>query len=366
MNQTKVIIADSDIEYSRALAKALAAKETKFNVVLDFDLRSCGHDSLSKSLMDEDTLLLVDKERKEHLTGTNVDSSKILGLLPVGREAKKRTGFINKYEGLSGIMEDLWMLSGHRTGREECLPRLSVSRFIAVTGGAGGTGKTSVAIALGRELRLLNDASTLYISFENACVTEQYFPPFGGDKSLNDLLYYLHTESLHHIADHMKAVLIEDAYGLETFQPSDNINELTNAQPELVRKLIEQVVRWKEYSYIILDFQLEATNRCHWLLSGCDCVIAVDDDTFAAARKTRLLLDHWQRRTDTDPDKSVLFVQNKWVEDKEELIVKDSKRHYIEFDPESFHRCNDRTEIEMGRRFGMGVKKIAATIRKGN
>jgi cellulose biosynthesis protein BcsQ len=360
-----VIIADTDIEYSRALAKALAVKETEFTVVFDFDLLSSDSDQFSKRAIEEDTLLLVNSEIKEELIGSCNDSSQIIGMLPFGREGINRTGFINKYKGLAGILEDLWLLSGRNSEREECIPCNSPSRLIGVTGGAGGSGKTSIAIALGRELCLLNDTTALYVSFENATATEQYFPPFGGEKSLNDLLYYLHTENLSHIADRMNAFLIKDAFGLETFRSSDNINELATAQVELVRKFMEQVFLWNEFEYIVLDFQLEASKRCHWLLSSCDYVLVVDDGPYTEARKTQLLLDHWRQRTGSDSEKTLLFIHNKWEGDDEETGTNEKEHLSIEYDPESFHRYGDRIEIEMDRRFGMGVKKIATTIRKG-
>lgn len=366
MKRTKVNIADTDIEYSRALARALAVKEPEFTVVFDFDLLSSKGNQPSKIVIEEDTLLLVNSEIKETLIGSCNDSSQIIGMLPIGREGINKPGFINKYKGLAGILEDLWLLSGRNKEREECIPCTSSSRLIGVTGGAGGTGKTSIAIALGRELCLLNDTTALYVSFENATVTEQYFPPFGGEKSLNDLLYYLHTQNLSHIADRMNAYLIKDAFGLKTFRSSNSINELATAQVEMVRKLLEQVVLWNEFEYIVLDFQLEASRRCHWLLSSCDYVLAVDDVPYTEARKTQLLLDHWRQRTGSDPDKNLLFVHNKWDGYDEQTGTNEKKYLYIEYDPESFHCCGDRMEIEMDRRFGMGVKKIAATIRKGN
>lgn len=366
VKKTKVIIADTDIEYSRALAKALAVKDPDLTIVLDVDRLNAESNQLSIDALEEDTILLVDRKSKEALAGTSCDSSHIIGLLPFGKERRKMIGFINKYAGLTGILEDLWMLSGRSILQEESITRGRSSRLIGVTGGAGGTGKTSIAIALGRELRLLNDSSTLYVSFENVSESEKYFPPFGGEKSINDILYYLYTDNLSHIADRMNAFLVKDAFGLETFQPSDGVNELAVAQIEMVCKLLEQMFRWKEFEFIILDFQLEATRRCHWLLSSCDHVIAVDDEPYATARKTHLLLDHWRQRTGPNLDKSLLFVQNKWDGDKEETIVHDSKCLFVEFDPESFHRSGDRVEIEMDRRFGMGVKKIATTIRKGN
>jgi hypothetical protein len=91
----------------------------------------------------------------------------------------------------------------------------------------------------------------------------------------------------------------------------------------------------------------------------------VDDGPYTEARKTQLLLDHWRQRTGSDSEKTLLFIHNKWEGDDEETGTNEKEHLSIEYDPESFHRYGDRIEIEMDRRFGMGVKKIATTIRKG-
>lgn len=73
-----------------------------------------------------------------------------------------------------------------------------------------------------------------------------------------------------------------------------------------------------------------------------------------------LSIENASGRTYGVEDKRIIAVTNKWESSKEFTTVND--KIYVEYDPESFEYTDLKININLQRRFGIGIRRVADEI----
>ena len=251
MSVKNLIICDNECSYANALMENILEKEelsvrvhacTSWEMALSL-LQKQGADLL---LIDEEWAPFVEQEAKESrvfcLTGSRFDK-------------EEKPGSIYKYQCADMIVAELFE-DAHvfHTVRGE------KQQFLAVYSPIHRAGRTSFALALGRELA--GKRKVLYLNLEE--YPDRSFGSAGSD--LSDLLYYLKQES-DNIGLRLDAMVQQDRnlFYLPPIPLASDLKEVTAKEwMELLEKLSES-----RYETVILDLG-ESVQGLQEILGFCD------------------------------------------------------------------------------------------------
>ena len=191
MKQIKLLIADRDIEYSTALGKALINRFPIFKVVVKDGKYYKPENAFNGKICEIYDIILLDGELKSRFNCSNKDIQKIVGLCGENTDVCENEGFIYKYSGAAEISAHIQFIYARNSGKENFINSKTQTIIIGFTGAAGGTGKTSAALSVARELAFSHKYKVLYLSMEELESTEVYMYDQGGRGTISDYIYYL-------------------------------------------------------------------------------------------------------------------------------------------------------------------------------
>ena len=203
MSASRILLADKDMEYGMALARAVSNLHSEFEITAaHFEMCGDGtkHDIniefnqydliLISGYPDEIAVFVSDKISKAKriviLTDYIVES-----LVKQSEEERKEFWYLFKYTDVSVIISDLNFLIGSLTGKKSLLKKSTGPELIGVYSISGGTGKTVVALSTSRELARYHDKKVLYLSLEDLPATELLINNHVQNRNMGDYLYFL-------------------------------------------------------------------------------------------------------------------------------------------------------------------------------
>ncbi|GAB1475443.1 hypothetical protein MASR2M70_02750 [Bacillota bacterium] len=358
MNRIKVMITNSDKDYALALCKALALKYQIFSVTVSEE----GATPEKYDIFLADWELKAQAEEEE-----DPNRMKILGLT-AAPSAAGDDGYIYKYGGLDQIASQIQIAYGNNSGTKQICLNKSKIKIIGFTSSAGGVGKSSIAVSVARELALTAKSRILYISFEETESTAVYLPVDKGRASISEYLYYLFRDENCGASYYTEAFTINDYQGLNFFRPAKGKNELPDLNCEQQLRFFNSLVESSPYDIVFIDFLFTATPETRQLASLCMKLFIIDDGTPLSIYKNNRSLWDISREGPCLPfadargeeDMRILALTNKWEPSKDFLIPKG--RICIENDPDSFELTDSKININLQRRFGIGIRRIADEI----
>jgi len=279
-------------------------------------------------------------------------------------DLEKSLFYIYKYKNVKEIIKEILLAYNLFTGKRVMTLNDNNCRMVSVYSGAGGLGKTSIAIGLAQEFSRFRQKKVLYINYEEWDNTGEYFGFEKEDQpnSVSDYLYYLSRGK----QVNLESFLVVDEFGICFFKPVTGRNLLKNLNKEDLCNFFNQIIGAESIDYVIIDCNNCLDENTLWLLKNANHVVYLSDDGFPV-----------KARNSSNKDEFVIRFLEEKINDISQRIIKVSNMNedyesrqdgngtiYVQRDPASFHFENGRIKISVERGFGQGIRAIADQVEK--
>lgn len=375
MGASRLLIADNDMEYGRALARAISNLHSEFEVAIIRGEELDRHIKNSKIDFHKYSLILIGgfPDRTAEEIGGRIPNSGCVIILTEdavenlkiqAENPERKFWYIFKYCNVSDLISDLNFLIAYLTGKKRFLKKSFAPELIGFYSICGGAGNTVCAFGTSKELSRHHDKKVLYLSFEEMPATELLIKYNTRNLTIGDYLYYLLEKQNVNLCSHPEGFTYADDYGVESFLPSSGPNDLNDlTQEELIAflKIISDSCR---YDYVVLDFNTRLSGETLFLMNLCSKIIVLQNDNPVSKFKTGKLMAYLSKLSNFNDKDRFLIVVNHTdspgiTEDTEETGC---KMICIEQDENSFRFARNHLEIDIYHGFGIGIKKIADEI----
>lgn len=166
---------------------------------------------------------------------------------------------IYKYSSAHTMLSAIFDIYSHLTGRSSVFVRNDNVRLVGFASCSGGTGCTTLALYVARELARFHGMRVLYLSLEDVESTGNFFNITPGTRSVGEFLYRLlnHNRERNNLPESipfLDGFLVKDPYGIEAFAPSKGKNPLRELDTDDIQKLVASLVDCGRYDCVIMDF----------------------------------------------------------------------------------------------------------------
>lgn len=262
MKRKQMAVCDKEQEYTRQfVGYANRYREPLFTV--------CGYTDIEELVKDTkehpaDIILLSEDlagelERKEQ-------TGQIIGLAEEEyQEESPGYPVIYKYQSCPRILRKAYSIYADQTPTSlGTALRLREMKRIGVFSPTGRTGKTSLALALGKDLA--KQRKTLYLNMEEFSGFEILYPREDG-RTMSELMYFM-KQGKGAFACKLES-MIGQIGSLDYIPPVKSPLELINIERDDWEELLEALERESRYEYVILDLSC-GTKGVFELLEQCD------------------------------------------------------------------------------------------------
>ncbi|MHC1722556.1 MAG: hypothetical protein AB9836_05040 [Aminipila sp.] len=348
---TILLVAD-DLEY----AKAMSACVSELNKAIFFTIIS-NEDFKTYEKTNDFDLILVDNQivcnEENYVTLTEKKTE-------IGQFELKQT--LYRYDTAEGFSEKLIILYCIKTGNKVISPIKKKGKMILFCSAVGGTGKTSIALALAQELIRFHGKKVLYINYEELESTDRYFKA-QEEKTVSNYLYYLETnKDFSGLIDHFT---ITDEYGIKTFSASKGRNQLKLLNIEELCKFINVIKNADQFDFIFIDGDTSLNEETLWLISVCQKVCKVDK--WASDIKQVNFDNYIEHIFGKQVFDKIINVVNYFIPQEDDCPEKTFEKVYIDYDKDSFftHKNQENrfyTTINIERDFGSGIRQLSTKL----
>lgn len=269
-----------------------------------------------------------------------------------------------KYDSGRNIAGSILSAYSRLTGRKMIYSPKSGAFLLAVHSSRGGSGCTSVALAICQELRRFRGWNTLYLSMEAFDSAGGYFSSTG-KKGIREYLYYILTgqESKYAIVE---GFLRSDDFGGEAFTPSSGKNPLKDLSEEDFRLFFSTIFAMGRYDAIIFD-----CGNC--ISESAICAMKIADKllfiTGEEEQDEKYISFLTKQSEHTVEDKMLAVINrheeitgNLHEEDMEGDSPESSEVLTIAYDPPSFTDHGQKRNISLDTDFGTDVKNVLEVL----
>ena len=377
MAVNKILVADNDLEYGKALARAVSGLQNELEITVICPERKKSK-KVPKDLFSGYDLILLGgcgeeliKSAKSQVSGRRIVllSETVIETLTI-QSKKEETQFwqIYKYTNVYEIISDLNYLIGTLTGKKSLLRKNLGPELIGFYSISGGSGKSVVAISTLRELSRYHDKKTLYLCFEEIPATELFVINNSSGRNIGDYLYYLLERESESLCSRPEAFTACDEYGVEYLYPSKGRNDLTFLTQNEMVHFLKAVSESCRYDYIALDLKNDLAEQTLFLINLCSKIIFIRSEDRISELKSRKGMAYLLQHNSLENTDRILAVVNKAAGPEAEtdenlnIFPKKDKAIYIEEDGNSFRIAPNHIDVVIDHNFGIGIKKIADRI----
>jgi cellulose biosynthesis protein BcsQ len=375
MGVSKILLADKDREYGKALATALSNLHNEFEIsIINLETSKNGKPDQSISFQEYDLILLggyseeiaesIFRKRKKRTCIVILTEDIVASLTKQSQNEKDHFNYLYKYSNLNDIVSDLNYLAGSIAGKRSLARKSFTPEFIGFFSISGGTGKTAVALGISRELSRHHDKKVLYLNFEEMPATELYIGYHEQSRNLGDFLYYLFEKRNYELCSRLAGFTTADHYGVETFYPTggkNDMNFLTQQEHIQFLKIISDSCR---YDYILLDLKSDLSDDTLFLANQCGKIILMQNDDPVSALKTKKMIAYLDQAGFSGLINRMISAVNRSIgceyeqDGNKDFLSGSMKKYFIENDGSSFRYASGQMDIDLNHAFGVGIKKI--------
>lgn len=156
-----------------------------------------------------------------------------------------------KYSTARSMVSSLFDIYSFLTGKRAVNLRCREVRMIAFASYAGGTGCTTLAMAVGQEMCRFQGKRVLYISFEEIESVGEFMDSTVGLKGVGVYLYHLFKKENGY--PFLESYVTHDDFGLEAFVPTGGRNPLRNLNEEEFNVFMASLIDCGRYDVILMD-----------------------------------------------------------------------------------------------------------------
>lgn len=392
MSTNRLLISDNDLAYGKALAKSI------LNLHQEFDITVMSSDKIEKMGIDQQSFIKsfdliltgnLPAETEEWSISNRIvvlTNYRTDNIIKQSQEEGKHPWYLYKYRNVNKIISDINFLIGFITGRKNLLRDGFSTSIIGFYAMSGGVGKSVISFGVSRELSRYHDKKVLFLCFEEFPSTGLFYKVEEGCKDIGNYLYFLFNKQNGNLCSFMEAFTISDEYGVDTFLPSGGRNDLKCLTKEELACFIKHICDSNRYDYIVFDLPCDLSEETVLLMNLCSRLALIHNDSPISQFKFQKFKDYLNI---VKPIKT----ENELIHDeliRDELICGDlihivnMAEHieynqeekgrasgdsrswiYIEKDDNSFRSTAEHLDIDINHTFGIGIKKIADEIEKG-
>ena len=188
---------------------------------------------------------------------------------------------------ISGVLSIYYEQKGHLIPFSSEEKRAKV---IAVYSASGGTGKTTLAVNLARQLAV-HDKRVFYLNLELINSTSLYYTS-PEDEPSSQILYYTKTKQDQLVSKIESLKKYHPNTTVEYFDLAINVEEMLDLTEAEVTFLISGLIDSHHYDFIIIDLDSFVNDRVKAALNQCDQVLWVVNNELNSFHKTHYVLTH--------------------------------------------------------------------------
>lgn len=263
----QLLIASEDKDYCQHLSRVLAERYAD-----TFEVSICStHDKLAATLTGHryDVALLSVQMAQD----AKLDKVTLPLLLWDDAAAEwngQELANVRKYQRISHLTGDVLGRYAKVAGRKN-LPDSDRVRICAVWSPAGGTGKTTTALAYAAQ-QVAAGRKTVYLDLEYFSSTSVYFPADG--KSISEAFENLDGN----LELMLQSIRCQDAgSGIYYFCAPNNYDDMNILTPENIEELV--LAAGRGVDEVVLDLSSVCDERCHHIMNLADRILLVTDST---------------------------------------------------------------------------------------
>lgn len=240
METIRVQILMGDEDYGSALGEALKRSYGGFIIYLGQG-NSAG-EKKEKAIGEADIVLFDDMRRK---------SDRCVYLVEKPSQVDEEKHIYYKYDTGRNLANNVLSSYSRMVGRRIIYSSKKNPFLLGIHSASGGSGSTSVALAMCQELQRFRGLNTLYISMDEFDSAQGYFS-CGGTKGMRDYLYYVIAEEEERYS-FIEEYLRFDDYGVEAFNSFSGRNPLADLTENEFRAFLSVIFASGRYDAILFD-----------------------------------------------------------------------------------------------------------------
>ncbi|WP_099158601.1 AAA family ATPase [Virgibacillus ndiopensis] len=288
MKKIRLIVADNNELYLESLAAYLRSSSDSTRFIVSLFSKTETLEMYINQGENIDILLINPQMFTDSL---KVSQSTIIIFLDDDKVAKPTNNYasVYRYQRLNQLVSDvlaIYYQENELAGM--LLARSKQTSVLSVFSPVGGSGKTTVAINLCKQLAL-NGSKVFYLNLELLNTTKLYFSSLEDNPSLQ-ILYYIKAES-NQLLSKIESLKKYDPYSMvDYFDIEISAEEMLELNESDVNKLINSVVQTGSYDYIVVDLDSSLHKRNIAALKECDQVIWNISNDIQSLLKSKSLL----------------------------------------------------------------------------
>ena len=300
MEYIKLAIVSDDRPYAEAVTRSLLVGNRNF----DFSLFPCyafceRWEKEGIGFREGFDLILWDSEVIEEACRSNIIW--LTERRSTAEAQPHQAAVIWKYSPSMEMVAAVFRFYEELTGRHPAAARPDRVDVFAVVSWQGGSGCTTLSMALGQELIRYYRKRVLYLSLESLESTPMYMKTPEGMRTAGEFLYRLSSGAKvgqfreagkagspkgpgnrreeeagsDHPAPFLEEYLIRDSSGMESFAPGKGCNPLSTAQPRELSRLLSTLMNSGRFDVILMDAGNGTGEQIREVLSGADRILLV-------------------------------------------------------------------------------------------
>jgi len=294
MSKINLLIADIDVDYIESMYRFfMDMYSDRLNIIAYTDMNL-----LDKYLTDnsgKSDVLLISTDMisdwsliKSKISGTMISLTSI-------RNMDRINGIpaICKYQSGDKIISDIF---GHFSENSEQEININDgkcnAKVFAVYSPIGGSGKSSVAIAISKILSG-HASKVFYLNLETVATTFSFLD-CSSKYSLSNIFYSIKEKSRNLPLKIEAAKNIDISSGVNFFAPAESALEIEEMLPEEIIILVEQLKLLGQYDYIIIDMSSSLNKTNLELLKNSDQILTVMLNDKLSQDKLNILLREYE------------------------------------------------------------------------
>lgn len=271
MKKIRIVIADTNTQYMDSLAAFMRSSEEASKFILTF-FSNVEHLSTYINQGENIDILLISPELyDEDLT---IDNQTTLILLEDDQFSNRADELkvVYRYQRLNQLVSNILSIYYEQNiTANKLLARSKETNVISVYSPVGGTGKTTVATNLSKQLALTG-AKVFYLNLETFNSTKLYFTSKEDNPSLQ-IFYYVKTD-LTQLSSKIEALKKYDPYSMiDYFDLAVSADEMLEITGSEVQMLLNGIIETGSYDYIVVDLDSSLHERNKSVLIESDQII---------------------------------------------------------------------------------------------
>jgi GTPase SAR1 family protein len=355
----RIVILINEEEYGVKIGEYLASINSNFDI---FVIQNYFDSKEIELILSEQDIAIID------------DENNISNYLKISKETKLKFIFLTenieklkifnsenfiilrKYDSVKNIIQEIEYLNVLAKGSIAIIPKRQNVKIYVITSGAGGTGKSSIAISLSRDLskRLLK--KVLYLNMESIQIYDSYFTDMEkGKRNISDFLYYLFKKSDEEKRiSSTKSFIFVDSFGVNTFYPSGDQNQFSDLNLDEIKFVFDKICETNEFEFIVVDLGVENLEILYFLYNYSNNLLLIYDKSNFTQNKNNKLKDILIKKGSENLSEKIIKIVNK--KDLNDFAEEGSL--IIEYDPSSFRLLEYKIDISYHGNFFVGIRGI--------